>query len=94
MRFRSCQEGRSLLYPPGIDPSKPVPRYDRKAYVPLDEHEYAHVRQYRRWGPLFVPAYLGGGACAKVGSWFGCGNGVNPFEQNADDKCTQIPGII
>lgn len=24
----------------------------------LLEHELAHVRQYERWGPLFVPAYL------------------------------------
>jgi hypothetical protein len=22
-------------------------------------HELVHVRQYERWGPLFVPAYLG-----------------------------------
>jgi hypothetical protein len=25
------------------------------------EHEYAHVRQYERWGILFVPAYLASG---------------------------------
>lgn len=23
------------------------------------EHEWVHVRQYERWGPLFIPAYLG-----------------------------------
>ena len=23
------------------------------------EHEQVHVRQYERWGPLFIPAYLG-----------------------------------
>lgn len=23
------------------------------------DHEFVHVRQYERWGPLFVPAYLG-----------------------------------
>ena len=22
-------------------------------------HERVHVRQYERWGPLFIPAYLG-----------------------------------
>ena len=22
------------------------------------EHEHVHVRQYERWGPLFIPAYL------------------------------------
>ncbi|NND97248.1 MAG: hypothetical protein HKN47_07975 [Pirellulaceae bacterium] len=25
-------------------------------------HEHVHVRQYERWGPLFVPAYLGASA--------------------------------
>ncbi len=24
----------------------------------LREHEMVHVRQYRAWGPLFIPAYL------------------------------------
>lgn len=24
----------------------------------LLEHELAHVHQYERWGPLFIPAYL------------------------------------
>lgn len=23
------------------------------------DHEHVHVRQYERWGPLFVPVYLG-----------------------------------
>lgn len=23
------------------------------------DHEQVHVRQYERWGPLFIPAYLG-----------------------------------
>ena len=23
------------------------------------DHEHVHVRQYERWGPLFLPAYLG-----------------------------------
>jgi hypothetical protein len=26
------------------------------------EHELVHVRQYERWGPLFIPAYLGSAA--------------------------------
>ena len=25
-------------------------------------HEHVHVRQYERWGPFFVPAYLGASA--------------------------------
>lgn len=45
------------------------------------EHEWVHVRQYERWGPLFIPAYL---SCS-LGLWlfrkeayFG-----NPFEREA-----------
>ena len=47
----------------------------------LRRHEHAHVRQYERWGPLFVPAYL---ACSL---WAGLrGRDVwfdNPFERQA-----------
>lgn len=25
----------------------------------IREHEWVHVRQYERWGPCFLPAYLG-----------------------------------
>jgi hypothetical protein len=45
------------------------------------EHELVHVRQYERWGPIFVPAYL---VCwlvqmirGKSGYW------DNPFEREA-----------
>lgn len=31
---------------------------DRSALAQLRRHEHVHVRQYERWGPLFVPAYL------------------------------------
>jgi hypothetical protein len=31
---------------------------DRAALAQLRQHEHVHVRQYERWGPLFVPAYL------------------------------------
>jgi len=30
----------------------------RAALEASREHELVHVRQYERWGPLFVPAYL------------------------------------
>lgn len=30
------------------------------------EHELAHVAQYERWGPLFVPAYLVASAAAAL----------------------------
>jgi len=31
---------------------------DRSALAQLRRHEHVHVRQYERWGPLFLPAYL------------------------------------
>ncbi len=44
-------------------------------------HELVHVRQYERWGPLFVPAYL---ACSAV-IWIRGGDAYrdNPFEREA-----------
>ena len=44
-------------------------------------HERVHVRQYERWGPLFIPAYL---LCSFV-LWL-TGRNVyydNPFERQA-----------
>ncbi|MCA9081301.1 MAG: hypothetical protein KDA58_12130 [Planctomycetaceae bacterium] len=32
---------------------------DAKVLDHCREHEWVHVRQCERWGPLFVPAYLG-----------------------------------
>lgn len=31
---------------------------DRRTLAAVRAHEQVHVRQYERWGPLFVPAYL------------------------------------
>lgn len=46
-------------------------------------HERVHVRQYERWGPLFVPAYL---ACSFL-EWLRGGHPYldNPFECQARD---------
>jgi len=44
-------------------------------------HERVHVRQYERWGPLFIPAYLAGSVWAMLcrrHPYFG-----NPFEMEA-----------
>ena len=44
-------------------------------------HERVHVRQYERWGPLFIPAYLAGSVWAMLRRrhpYFG-----NPFEMEA-----------
>lgn len=39
-------------------------------------HEHVHVRQYERWGPLFIPAYL----IASVVAWF---QGKDPYRGNS-----------
>ena len=43
------------------------------------DHEHVHVRQYERWGPAFLPAYL----AASVWIWLRGGNGYfdNPLER-------------
>jgi hypothetical protein len=45
------------------------------------QHELVHVRQYERWGPLFVPAYL---LCSAI-IWSRGGDAYrdNPFEREA-----------
>ena len=47
-------------------------------------HEWVHVRQYERWGPLFIPAYLISSALLWVAGrnpyW------ENPFEKEAFDE--------
>lgn len=53
-------------------------------------HEFVHVRQYERWGPFFVPAYL---ACSAY-LWARKRNAYheNPFEVEAyaiDDLATE-----
>jgi hypothetical protein len=39
------------------------------------EHEHVHVRQYERWGPLFLVAYLG----ISLGLWIA---GRDPYRDN------------
>jgi hypothetical protein len=45
------------------------------------DHEHVHVRQYERWGPFFLPAYLG----ASLVLWLRGGDPYfdNPFEREA-----------
>jgi hypothetical protein len=52
------------------------------------EHEWVHVRQYERWGPLFLPAYLG----CSLGLWLARKNAYldNPFEQEAYEHDRRI----
>ena len=44
-------------------------------------HEHVHVRQYERWGPLFVPAYLAASALLYLRGRDGYRE--NPFEIEA-----------
>ncbi len=46
-------------------------------------HERVHVRQYERWGVLFVPAYLAAGLWAALRG--GHAYFDNPFEREACD---------
>lgn len=45
------------------------------------DHEHVHVRQYERWGPFFLPAYL----AASAWVWLRGGSAYfdNPFEREA-----------
>src|SRR5262245_20685672 len=47
-------------------------------------HEAVHVRQYERWGPAFVPAYL----AASAWQWLRGRHPYwdNPFEREAYDR--------
>ena len=47
------------------------------------EHELVHVRQYERWGPMFIPAYL----LSSLYLWLRGRDAYydNPFEREAYD---------
>jgi hypothetical protein len=42
-------------------------------------HERVHVRQYERWGPLFIPAYLAAGLWMMV-------RGRHPYLENPFER--------
>lgn len=48
---------------------------DSAALAELRRHEHVHVRQYERWGPLFVPAYLASSLVQLL-------RGRNPYREN------------
>lgn len=39
---------------------------DRAALSVAREHEHVHVRQYERWGPFFLPAYIASSAWQAI----------------------------
>ncbi len=54
---------------------------DAESLESTRSHERVHVRQYERWGPLFIPAYLG----FSLTLWSRGGDAYldNPFEREA-----------
>lgn len=63
---------------------------NRDCFLMTLSHELVHVRQYERWGPFFIPAYL----CCSLGIQFSGGDPYrdNPFEREAFEKVPN-PGI-
>jgi len=43
------------------------------------DHERVHVRQYERWGPLFIPAYF-------IASGLALAGGRRPYRENAFER--------
>ena len=56
------------------------------------EHEWVHVRQCERWGPLFLPAYF----LSSAWVWWRGGRPYrdNPFEVEAYDFCARRTGPL
>ena len=54
---------------------------DEQALDVTRSHEHVHVRQYARWGPLFIPLYLGWSAWLYLRGRDGYRE--NPFEIEA-----------
>lgn len=56
----------------------------------LMRHELAHVEQYERWGPFFVPAYLVAALRARLSG--GSAHFDNRFEVQARNK-SEVSGV-
>ena len=56
---------------------------DAAALRSTRNHERVHIRQYERWGPLFIPLYLAASAWALASGRDPYRN--NPFEREAMD---------
>ncbi len=54
------------------------------------EHELVHVRQYERWGPLFVPVYVLASVLARLKGRHHYRD--NPFEVSARELAARGPG--
>jgi len=52
---------------------------DRQLLEATRAHERVHVRQCERWGPLFIPAYLGASLLSLL-------RGARPYEDNPFER--------
>ena len=52
---------------------------DAAALSSTRSHERVHVRQYERWGPLFIPLYLSASAWALA-------SGRDPYRDNRFER--------
>jgi hypothetical protein len=52
---------------------------DRESLSQTRAHERVHVRQYERWGPLFIPAYL-------IAAVWGVVTGAGPYHGNVFER--------
>ena len=52
---------------------------DAECLARCRDHEHVHVRQYERWGPLFLPAYI----LASLYLWI---RGRDPYLDNPFEK--------
>ena len=84
--------GGAVRWMLGLIPGGPLAMTLGHTVLGLDEtsldvtqaHELVHVRQYERWGPLFIPAYLGCWLVLRLAGKDGYRD--NPFEREAYDR--------
>jgi len=76
--------GRLPIRPMGLTLGHVILGLSPVALDVVRRHEMVHVAQYERWGPLFVPAYLG---CSLV-LWIQRKDAYrdNPFEREAFEE--------
>jgi hypothetical protein len=55
---------------------------DRESLDQTRSHERVHVRQYERWGPLFIPLYLTASAWAAA-------SGKDPYNDNCFERAAR-----
>ena len=67
LRFRAITFGHVIL------------GADHAALDAVRGHEHVHVRQYERWGPLFLPLYLASSAIALA-------RGRDPYRDNRFER--------